>query len=49
MALRHEAGPIPYHLQKDVKNELDRKLKSGHLERLKTIEEDCFVPPVVLR
>ena len=38
---------IPYHLQKDVKNELDRLIISGHLERLETVEEDCFVSPVV--
>ena len=42
-----KAKPIPYHLQKDVKNGLDRLIKSGHLERLETTEEDCFVSPVV--
>ena len=31
-----------------MKNELDRLIKSGHLERLETIEEDCFVSPVVI-
>ena len=31
------------------KQELDRPIKSGHLERLETIEDDCFVSPVVLR
>ena len=31
-----------------MKNELDRPINSGHLERLKTIEEDCFVSPVVI-
>ena len=39
---------IPYHLQEDLKNELNRLRKSGHLERLETIEEDCFVSPVVI-
>ena len=29
-------------------NELDRLIKSGHLERLETIKEDCFVSPVVI-
>ena len=29
------------------KKERDRIIKSGHLERLETIEEDCFVSPVV--
>ena len=29
-------------------NELDRLIKSGHLQRLETIEEDCFVSPIVI-
>ena len=46
--IQQKARPIPYHLQDDVKNELDRFIKSGHLERLETIEEDCFVSSVVI-
>ena len=46
--IQQKARPIPYHLQKDVKNELDRLIKSRHLERLETIEEDFFVSPVVI-
>ena len=45
---KQEARRIPYYLQDDVKNELDRLIKSGHLERFETIEEDCFVSPVVI-
>ena len=45
--IQQKARPIPY-LQKDVKNDLDRLIKSGHLERLEPIEEDCFVSPVVI-
>ena len=44
--IQQKARPIPYHLQEDVKNELIRIIESGHLERLETIEEDCFVSPV---
>ena len=46
--IQQKARPIPYHLQDDVKNELDRIIKSGLLQRLETIEEDCFVSPVVI-
>ena len=46
--IQQKAQPVPYHLQKDVKNELDRLIKSGHLEKLETIEEHCFVSPVVI-
>ena len=45
--IQQKARPIPYHLQKGVKIELERLIKSEHLERLETIEEDCFVSPAV--
>ena len=48
-SIQQKARPIPYHLQHDVKNEVDQFLKSGHLERLETIEKDCFVSPVVIK
>ena len=37
-----------HHLRDDVKNVLDQLIKSGHLERLGTVEEDSFVSPVVI-
>ena len=46
--IQQKARPILYHLQQDVKTELDRIIKSGHLDRLETIEIDCFVSPVVI-
>ena len=46
--IQQKARPIPYHLQEDVKNQLNRPIESGHLERLETNEEDCFVWPVVI-
>ena len=46
--IQQKARSLPYLLQKDVKNALDRIVKSGHLERLETNEEDCFVSPVVI-
>ena len=44
--IQQKVTPIPYHLQDDVKNELDRLIKSGHLERPETIE-DLFVSSIV--
>ena len=46
-SIHQKARPLPFHLQQDLKNELDRLIKSGHLERLEKIEKDCFVSPVV--
>ena len=46
--IQQKARPIPYHLQKDKRNNLEKLIKSGHLERLETVEEDCFVSPVVI-
>ena len=46
--IQQKARLIPYQLQQGVKNEFDRLIKSGHRERLETIEEDCFVSPVVV-
>ena len=47
--IQQKARPTPYHQQDDaLKNELDRITKSGHLQRLETIEEDCFVSPVAI-
>ena len=46
--IQQKARPIPYHLQEDIKNELNRLIESGHLEKLETIEEDCFVSPKVI-
>ena len=43
--IQQKARAIPYHLQDDLKNELDRMIKTGHIGRLETIKEDCFVSP----
>ena len=46
--VKQKARPIPLHLQKDVGRELEKLIKSGHLEKVKDVEEDCFVSPVVI-
>ena len=45
---KQKARPVPLHLQKDVERELERLLKSGHLEKINNVDEDCFVSPVVI-
>ena len=43
-----KARPIPLHLQEDVGKELKRLIKTGHLEKIKHVDEDCFVSPIVI-
>ena len=46
--VNQKARPVPLHLQKDVGRELGRLMKSGHLEIINNVDEDCFVSPVVI-
>ena len=46
--VKQNARPVPIHLQKDIGRELERLIKSGHLEKLNNVDEDCFVSPVVI-
>ena len=46
--VKPKARPIPLHLQEDVGKELERLIKTGHLEKVKHVDEDCFVSPVVI-
>ena len=46
--VKQKARPIPLHLQEAVGNEIEKLTKSGHLERVKQVDEDCFVSPVVI-
>ena len=45
--MKQKARPIPLHLQEDVGRELEKLNKCGHLEKVKDVDEDCFVSPVV--
>ena len=45
---KQKARPIPLHLQDDVENEIKRLIKTGHLEKIQNVDEDCFVSPVVI-
>ena len=46
--VKQKAPPVPLHLQEDVGRELEKLIKSGHLEKIKDVDEDCFVSPVVI-
>ena len=46
--IEQKARPVPLHLQKVVERELERLIKSGHLEKVNNLDEDCFVSPVVI-
>ena len=47
-SVKHKARPVPLHLQEDVGRKLEKLIKSGHLEKIKDVDEDCFVSPVVI-
>ena len=46
--VKQKARLIPLRLQEDVGRELEKLIKSGHLEKIKDVDEDCFVSPVVI-
>ena len=45
--VKQKARPIPLHLQ-EVGKELEKLIKTGDLEKVKQVDEDCFVSPVVI-
>ena len=45
--IKQKARPVSLSLQEDVGRELE-KVKSGHLEKINDVDEDCFVSPVVI-
>ena len=49
--MKQKARLIPLHLQEVeevVGRELEKLSKSGHIEKLEDVDEDCFVSPVVI-
>ena len=46
--VKQKARPIPLHLQEAVGKEIKKLMKSGLLEKVKHVDEDCFVSPVVI-
>ena len=46
--VKQKARPIPLHLQEAVGKELAKLERTVHLEKVKYVDEDCFVSPVVI-
>ena len=46
--IKQKARPVPLQLQEDVGRELEKLIKSGHLEKINDVDEDCFISPVVI-
>ena len=48
LPVKQKARPVPLHLQEDVGRELEKLINAGRLEKIKDVDEDCFVSPVVI-
>ena len=48
LPIKLKARPVPYHLQRYVKKEINNFIQSGHLEKVKKIDDDSFVSKVVI-
>ena len=46
--IKQKARPVPLHLQEDVERELKKLIRTGHLETINDVDEDCFVSPVLI-
>ena len=46
--IKQKARPVPLHLQEDVGKELEKLIRTGHLEKNNDIDEDSFVLPIVI-
>ena len=46
--IKQKARPVPLHLQENVGKELEKLIRTGHLEKINDVDEDCFVSPVVI-
>ena len=46
--IQQKGRPVPIHVQKSVREELEKLIKSGHLEKADEITENCFISPAVI-
>ena len=42
-ALEQKTRPIPLHVQENVGRDMERLIKTGHIEKVNNVDEDCFV------
>ena len=45
--VKQKARPVPLHLE-DVGKKLEKLIRTGQLEKINDVDEDCFVSPVVI-
>ena len=46
--VKQKTRPVPLPLKEDVGRELEKLIKTGHLEKINDVDEDCFVSPTVI-
>ena len=46
--IQQKGRPVPIHIQKSVKHELEKLIEKGHLEKADKTTENCFISPAVI-
>ena len=46
--IQQKGRPVPIHFQKNVRDELEKLIKSGHIEKADESTENCFISPAVI-
>ena len=46
--IQQKGRPVPIHFQKSAREELEKLIKSGHLEKADKTTENCFISPAVI-
>ena len=46
--IQQKGRPVPIHFQKNVREELEKLIRKGHLEKADKTTEKCFISPAVI-
>ena len=46
--IQQKGRPVPIHIQKTLEQELEKLIKTGHLEKADKTTENCFLSPAVI-